>query len=117
MEHEHMSSSKGGRIEEVQSLVALKRKQLETWSKEALVDLAMAQRKELLGYQDLTCGPESAARFFNRKRSWVYEAMSRPHTKLQKCLCRVVARDPGGLLFRLSDLMRLRRQLFERDDG
>ena len=101
-----------GRFQEVRLLVTMQDSELTSKTKDELVDLVGMLAQELLRYRDMTCGPNAAARFFNRKRSWIYEAMSRPNTELQRNLCEVAAREPGGLLFRLSDLVRLRKKLF-----
>jgi hypothetical protein len=89
---------------------------LQARTKDELANMVQELSRELLHYCDMTCNAESAARFFGRKRSWIYESMSRPGTKLQRDLSEVAAREPGGLLFRLSDLARLRRELFENRD-
>ncbi len=104
-----------GRFQEVRFLVTLETDNFVDKSKDELAAMVLALSRELLAYRDMTVDPESAARFFNRKRSWIYESMSRPHTELQCSLSEVVAREPGGLLFRLSDLVRLRRNLFKRE--
>ncbi len=103
-----------GRFQEVRMLVTMQERGLDTKTKDELVEMVGMLARELLRYRDLACGPDAAAQFFNRKRSWIYEAMSRPNTELQHSLCEVAARESGGLLFRLSDLVRLRRRLFNR---
>ena len=104
------------RIEEVGLLLERTREEyMHDKSREELVDMVTELSRELLDYVDLTCGPDTAARLFNRKRSWIYEAMSRPNTELQVNLSKVAARESGGLLFRYSDLVYLRSQLFERE--
>ena len=106
----------GRRFQNIRELTkSIRRQELEGKTQEELIDMVEALGRELIAYRDVTCGPESAARFFNRKRSWIYEAMSRPGTELQRSLSRIVAREPGGLLFRLSDLVRLRRRLFRKE--
>ena len=105
----------GGRFRDIRELTRLTREELLKETKEELADMYVAIARELVAVKDITCGPESAARFFNKKRSWVYDAIRRPTTKLQRGIARIVVREKGGLLFRLSDLVKLRRRLFRKD--
>lgn len=102
--------------QQIRMLLTLQRSSLEKKSKEELLDLVSLLSTELLAFRDMTYGPNRTAEFFNRSRSWVYEAMSRPSTELQRGLARIAARERGGLLFQVSDLVRLRKKLFRREE-
>lgn len=101
--------------QEIRMLLTLQRCYLERKTKDELLDLVNLLSCEMLAYRDMAYGPNRTAAFFNRKRSWVYEAMSRPSTELQRGLARIAARERGGLLFLVSDLVTLRRKLFNRE--
>lgn len=105
------------RIGDIERAISTTPDALLALSKNELIEMTMALYSELLKYQDIVCDAESAARFFNRKRSWVYQATSRPHTVLQKRLADVAVRQPGGMLFRLSDLAQLRSEFFSNHEA
>ena len=96
----------------IRVLLGMSRRTLEERRKDDVIDLALFLKRVLLRYANVTCGAEEAAAMFRKKRSWVYDAMSRPATPLQRAVAAIACRESGGLLFRLSDLVSLREQLF-----
>ena len=105
-----------GRLEAIRRLVTLETEDLSTLSREELEKNYRQMGRLVSHFMDVTCDATSTGRFFSRKRSWVYEATSRPSTDVQRQVGRLASRQSGGLVFYLYDLVRLRRQLFKKDD-
>lgn len=99
-------------IQGIEELVSLP---VESGTREELIQLIELLARELLAYRDLICDAATAARILGRKRSWIYDAVSRPASELQRRIAAMVAREKTSLVFRMSDLIRLRRELFEPD--
>lgn len=78
-----------------------------------LVELIMALAGALNSYTDKMIGSREVAEIFNRKKSWIYDAMSRPRTELQKKVAQLAVRQEGGLMFRMSDIAKLRNEMVE----
>lgn len=97
-------------IQDIEMLVSL---HLESRTREELIKFVEVLARELLAYRDLLCGTAPAARILGRPRSWVYDAVSRPSNSTQRQVADLVAREGASLVFRVSDLVRLRRNLFE----
>ncbi len=100
---------------DVRLLSQIKREHLEAHSKAELSALVQSLARELVQYRDELYGPNRAASMFNRRRTWIYDAMSRPRTWLQRQVAKVVIREAGGLLFPLADLVQIRRRLRNRE--
>lgn len=66
---------------------------------------------KLQAYEGQMIGPREAAEMFNRKKSWIYDAIARPKTPVQMQLASAVKRDNRVILFRLSDVVRIRERM------
>ncbi len=98
---------------DIQIILGLSREDLLVKRKDDVVDLTLLIGRALLRHIDETYGPREAAEMFNRKKTWIYDAMHRPRTRLQRDIAKVAGREDGGLLFRLSDLIKIRDKIFE----
>lgn len=105
----------GSSFDVLRVLVTLKNEDISQRSKAEITEGFEILANELLDYKDKTCDAASAARFFNRKRSWIYEATSRPSTEFQRRLAEVAHRKSGVLVFRVSDLVELRRTIWQQE--
>ena len=101
---------------DIRILSGLDRDALLQRRKEDLAEITLLLGKALQRHLDEIVSAREAAEFFNRRKSWIYDAMSRPRTDLQRQLAMIASRQDGGLLFRLSDLVLLRDSLFREQE-
>ena len=111
------SNEKNEGVRDMQILLGLRREELLRKGKDELIDFTLLLGRVLLRHIDETYGPREAAEMFNRKKTWIYDAMHRPRTQLQRDIAKVAGREDGGLLFRLSDLIQIRDGIFESSEA
>ena len=93
-------------------LLDLTRDILSQKSKDEMIEFLLLMRRTLLSCKDKICGPREAAKMFDRKKSWIYDAINRPRTDLQREVAKVAKRDKSGLIvFSFIDLVVIRNRL------
>lgn len=104
-------------LREMDALANTDRNALMQKDPDELVEMVMWLNRRLLEYVDKMIGPREVAEMFNRRKSWIYDAMARPRTELQRRIGTLAYREGGVLLFRKSDIVLLRNELIGGDNA
>lgn len=104
-----------GGVKDLEVLLKLGKEDIEEKGRDELVMLFKFLLRVLKRYADKTCGPREAAEIFDRRKSWIYDALSRPKTELQHAVAQVAGREDGGIVFRRSDLIHIRDEIFRQE--
>lgn len=99
----------------IKKLTTINRESLGEMEKTDIIEVTLFLSRHALRTLDRLLGAREVAEMFNRKKSWIYDAMTRPRTHLQRELAKRAIRMDGNLYFRLSDAIMVRESLFERD--
>jgi len=100
-----------GHVIAVNALATMDRGALVQMNPDELAEMVVKLSQRLLKYTDRMVGPREVAEMFGRRKSWIYDAMARPRTELQRRIGRLACREGGMILFRMSDMVQLRNEI------